>query len=139
MKYLFVFVISALALSSCNSRDRSDRNSNKSYQQTKMSLKDQELGNPKKFLKSDGTYRKNLLGQWVLEGKVSNYATVATYKDVVLEVKFYSKTKSLLGTENKTIYEFFKPGEKKSFKVKTYGYEGTKTIGWSIVKAKPAS
>lgn len=102
-------------------------------------MEEKEKRNPTSFLSTDGTYRKNLMGEWVLEGTISNSATIATYKDVVLEIKFYSKTKTLLGTEKEAIYEYFPAGQRKSFKIKTYGYKGTKSIGWDIIRASAAN
>lgn len=43
--------------------------------------------------------------------KVKNNASVATYKDVVLRFHYFSKTNSSLGTTEKTVYEFFPPGK----------------------------
>lgn len=122
-------------LTNCNSGSSGSYDTEPSYQETKMSLEEKEKRNPTSFLSSDGTYRKNLVGEWVLEGTISNSATIATYKDVVLEIRFYSKTKTLLGTEKEAIYEYFPAGRTKNFKIKTFGYKGTTSIGWDIVNA----
>ena len=128
----------SLALTSCNSSSSGSYDTGSSYQETKMTLEDKEKQNPTSFLSTDGTYRKNLLGEWVLEGTISNSATIATYKDVVLEIYYYSQTETHLGTEKESIYEYFPAGKTKNFKIKTYGYKGTKTIGWDIVSASAA-
>ena len=130
-----VHVILINGLISCDSGSSLNYDTSPSYEQTKMSLEDTELQNPTSFLSSDGTYRKNLMGEWVLEGKISNSATIATYKDVVLTVRFYSKTKTLLGTERQPVYDYFPAGKSKRFKIKTYGYKGTNTIGWEVTDA----
>lgn len=91
------------------------------------------------FLKSDGTYRENLVGKFVLEGNVTNSASAITYKDVTLQISFYSSTQTLLGTEEQTIYEYFPPGQSVSFKFKTFGFQDTKSIGWQVIKATPAN
>ena len=122
-----VLIVLTLGLTSCNSGS--------SYQETKMTLEDKEKQNPTAFLSTDGTYRINLLDEWVLEGTISNSATIATYKDVVLNVAFYSKTETHLGSERHTIYEYFSAGQTKNFKIKTFGYKGTNSIGWSIESA----
>ena len=131
---LVAVMMLACALKSCHSDSSSAgySNSRHSYQSTKMSLEEQEKGNPLSFLSCDGTYRKNLLGEWVLEGTISSSASVAEYKDVVLEVHFYSKTNTDLGTEYHTVYEYFPPGKSKRFKIKTYGYKGAKKVGWNV-------
>lgn len=138
LSYLIIIIGAVIGLNCCGSNSTNDFNTEtgSSYQETKMTLEEQERANPMAFLSTDGTYKKNLLGEWVLNGTVSNSATVATYKDVVLEVHFYSKTKSLIGTEKHSLYEYFVAGKTKSFKIKTFGYKGTSSIGWDIISAK---
>jgi hypothetical protein len=138
LKFATALTVLTLGLTSCNSGPSGSYDTGSSYQETKMTLEDKEKQNPTSFLSTDGTYRKNLMGEWVLEGTISNSATIATYKDVVLEIHFYSKTETHLGTEKKAIYEYFPAGQTKNFKIKTYGYQGTKTIGWNVVSASAA-
>ena len=122
----------ALGIISCTS------GSSENYQDTKMSLEEQERQNPTSCLSVDGTYRKNLIGEWVIEGEISNTATLATYKDVVLEINYYSKTKTHLGTEKEAIYEYFPAGQAKKFKIKSFGYKGASAIGLNIINASTA-
>lgn len=110
-----------------------------SYEETKMTLEEQERLNPTAFLTDKSTYRKNLIGEWVIEGKILNAATVATYKDAVLQITYYSGTDTEIGSENKTVFEFFKPGSVQPFKIKTYGVEGAKAIGVTVISATSAS
>ena len=100
-----------------------------------MSLEEQEKLNPTEFLKAEGTYRQNLIDQWVLEGTISNNATLAKYKDVVLRIVYYSKTQTELGSEEKTLFEYFKPNSQQKFKIKSAGYKGTASIGFEIISA----
>jgi hypothetical protein len=133
MKPIIMFFFLAIFLS-CNS----DQNSNyppNSYENTKMTLEDQEKENPLAFLRAKGTYRKNLIDQWVFEGSVTSSATVATYKDVVLRIVYYSKTDTEMGSEDKTVFEYFKPGASQEFKIKTNGYKKAEKIGFEIVSA----
>lgn len=127
-----------LGLTSCNSGSSDSYGGGKSYQQTKMTLEEKEKNNPTSFLSSDGTYRKNLAGQWVIEGAIKNSATIAAYKDIVLKIHFYSKTETHLGSEQEVLYEYFPAGKKKKFKIKLYGYKGTSSVGWEIKSAVAA-
>lgn len=142
------FTASILIIYSCQSDSGSSSNpyssgssynNGQTYEQNKISLEDKEKRNPLQFLSSKGTYRQNLMGKWVMEGKIINSATVAAYKDVVLEFKFYSKTNTLLGTQKMTIYEYVNPGSSKSFKIKLNGYRNTGKIGWEVIDAKSAN
>ena len=109
------------------------------YQDTKMTLEQKEKANPLAFLSAAGTYRKNLISEWVLEGSITNTATLATYKDIVLRIFYYSKTKTVIGTEQKTIFDFFKPNNTQKFKIKSFGFEGTESLGFQVLSASPAN
>lgn len=110
-------------------------NSRLSYEEAKYTIEQEEKMYPASFLHVDGTSRKNFIGEWVLEGKISNTATVAKYKDVILNVSYYSKTETHLGTEKQILYDFFNPGTKVKFKIKSFGYKGAKSIKVDIVDA----
>lgn len=127
----------------CNNQDHgsSSRSSSSSaslsdYENAEQTLEERESANPTEFLSTKGTYRKNLIDQWVLEGTVKSSAKAVTYKDIVLEIVHYSKTGSEIGREQSTIYEFVRPGERISFKIKTNGYNSTSSIGWEVVDAQ---
>ena len=129
-----LIIIVAFILTNCNNSEfPSDSfNSEQSYQETKMTLEEEESKNPTSFLEVNATYSKNLIGEWVISGTISNSATIVTYKDVVLIIEFVSKTESLLGTEKHVIYDYFPSSKTKKFKIKTYGKKKTKTIGLYI-------
>jgi hypothetical protein len=133
--YLSITILASLSNCSTDSTEDFNTESDSSYQETKLTLEEQERANPLSFLSTDGTYKKNLIGEWVLNGTIYNSASIATYKDATLEVYFYSKTNTLIGKEKHSIYEYFAPGKTKSFKIKTYGYKGTSSIGWEIINA----
>lgn len=135
---LLLFLSTVLISCSENqSRYSGSMEAQESYEDTKLSLEEQEKQNPVEFISIDGTYRKNLIGEFVFEGTISNTATVATFKDVVLRFRYYSKTKTLLGKENIAIYEFFPPGSTKKFKAKSFGFKGSKSVGWDLNSATP--
>lgn len=124
--------------SSGSGNSYSNSSSQGSYQEVKETLEDKELNNPLSFLDESATARKNLLGEFVIEGEIINRATIATFKDVTLKVTFYSKTKTNLGDERFTIFEYFGPKSRTPFKIKSYGYKGATSLGWEIVRAKAA-
>ena len=90
------------------------------------------------FLSTNGTYHDQFIGsKVVLEGTITNSATLANFKDVVLEVKYYTKTKTFISSENIIIYEYFPARNSKSFKIKRDAPNRTASVGWSIVGATP--
>jgi hypothetical protein len=106
-----------------------------SYEEAVMTIEEKERINPAAYLSSDGKYWENLIGQLVIEGRIYNKATVANYKDAVLTVHFYSKTETLIDSKDYLIYEFFKPGQSKVFKIKIEGPSRTAKIGWEVSDA----
>lgn len=46
---------------------------------------------------------------WKIEGRISNSARTVTYKDIKLEVEFFTRTKTSLGKTIVTIYQMFPP------------------------------
>lgn len=128
---LFIFLL--LALSTACDSGYADGTS--SYEDAKLTLEQQENLYPLSFITTDGTYRKNLIGEWVMEGSVTSTAAVANYKDVVLTINYYSKTNTLIGSEHHTLYEYLTPGNSLKYKIKSYGYRGTSSVGIEIEDA----
>ena len=130
---LFLAFFSAILIS-CNSETAESQEA--SYEKTREILLDKELKNPSNFLTVVGQDKKNLLGQTVIKGKLTNHATIAVFKDVDIKLFFYSKTKALLDTDTETIFEQVQPGETKNFKTKYFAPKGTDSVGIQVTGAK---
>jgi hypothetical protein len=126
-----------LFLLSCNSE--SAVKENESYNETKTSLKKKEEKNPAAFIIVKGNSKKNIVGQTVVKGTLVNKASVATFKDVDIQLTFYSKTKALLETDKETIYQILNPGESQEFKTKYFAPKGTDSVGLKVLGAKVIS
>ena len=105
------------------------------YEKSKESLGDKEKNNPSRFLLVDNKDRKNLIGQTVVIGHLTNTATVCTYKDVELKLTFFSKTGVKLDEGIETIYETIVPGKKIKFKTKYFSPKGTDSVAVVVLKA----
>jgi len=106
------------------------------YQEKVMTVEEVERSQPTNFLTADGNYEENLLGSKIkVHGVITNTATVATYKDAVVRVTYYSKTKTELGSEDYTIYETFPPQSRTQFELKIKNYKDVSTIGWDVIEA----
>ncbi|HXS56207.1 MAG TPA: hypothetical protein VN726_08780 [Hanamia sp.] len=136
-KIFFVLLTPAVILFSCNSSGQKDKESEKkSYEETKETLLKKEQKSPSDFLLVTGKDRRNILGQTVVKGILTNKATVAVFKDVDLKLSFYSKTRALLETDKETIFEILQPGESKNFKTKYFAPKGTDSVALQILGAK---
>lgn len=129
---LLIFVFAA-----CSGDEKAaDAKAKDKYEQTKETLEQTEKKNPKRFLQVQGSDRKNLIGQTVIKGTVTNNATVASYKDVDIELSFYSKTGALLQRDHEVIYETIAAGNNTTFKTKTRAPIGTDSVAMKIYAAK---
>ncbi|SHG89585.1 hypothetical protein [Flagellimonas flava] len=116
--------------------DNSDNS--KTYHEQKMSIEEIESANPVQFLTANGKYKESFWGtELKINGKISNKATVASYKDVVLKVTYYSKTNSVIGNKEYTIYEIFPPNRTMPFKLSIKNYKEVSSIRLEVVNALP--
>ena len=137
MKQLLFLLISSALLFSCNPDDAKKAQKEKeSYEATKETLLEKEQKDPPNFIMINGHDKKNIVGQTVVKGTISNKATVAVFKDVDIKLSFYSKTKALLETDKETIFELLHPGESKNFKTKYFAPKGTDSVALEVLGAK---
>ncbi len=129
------FIILSLVFAACGSNDKDAKGKDK-YEQTKETLEQTEKKNPKRFLSVDGYQKKNLLLQTVIKGTINNKATVATYKDVDVEISFYSETGALLLREHEVVYKSIAPGSNIDFRAVTTKPKGTDSVALKIYGAK---
>lgn len=125
-----------MLLVSCGSEAEREKTMNDVYEKGKLSLEEIEKQNPPRFISVVGRDRKNLLGQTVVRGRITNNAKMATYKDVDIKLSFYSKTGVLLQEDQEMIYETLPPGAMKNFKSKYFAPKGTDSIAMKVISAK---
>ncbi len=133
---VMLFALSFLYFSCGSTTENDPQSEQKNYQLTKEELLKKELKSASNFLKITGTHKRNILGQTVIKGSITNSAAVAVYKDVQIKLSFYSKTKALLDTEQETIFEQFFPGDTKRFKTKYFAPKGTDSVALAVITAK---
>lgn len=123
-------------LKSINNDYESGSADTKTYEEKVMTVEQIEKSNPSKFLNASGTYRQIFFGTNLkVEGEIVNKATVANYKDVTVEVIFYSETETELDRKQYTIYDYFPAHSKKSFKLKIEKPQSCTKLGWEAVNA----
>jgi hypothetical protein len=135
MKQLLTALLFCSLIFSCKEEKKEKKFNEKTYEENKESLGDKEKNNPARFLIIENRDRKNLIGQTVVIGHITNNATVCTYKDVELKLSFFSKTGVKLDEGMETIYETIPPGEKIKFKTKYFAPKGTDSVAVKVMKA----
>ena len=118
----------------------------KSPEELKRELQQKENRFPTSYLKlktnlrnnvkKGGLFKKQKVDGQIISGVVKNTATMATYKDVVIELKFYSQTDTEIGKQRFVIYEKYEPNSKKDFRYKMEMPSATDSYNATIVDAK---
>lgn len=130
-----IFLV-CLLFFSCGSNGNDVAREKENYQKAKETLEEKEKKNPAGFLSVDSRGRHNLVGQTVTRGKVSNNAKICTYKDVLLELSYFSQTGTLLLKTNETIYDKIEPGKSAGFKTKEFAPKGTDSVVIKVITAR---
>ncbi len=73
-----------------------------------------------------------------MTGHVENSASVAKAKDVRIRIDFKSKTGSVIGSKELTIYEFIAPGHSVEFKERVDVPEKVESYEWTVLSATPS-
>ena len=132
ISFLFLMII---ATASCTNNPNSER-AEKNYERAKENLADTEKKNPTKFLFAAGDKKKNLIGQTVVKGSITNTAKMITFKDIDVKITFYSKTGTLLEEDHEKVYENITPGTTLKFKTKFFTPKGTDSLALQVVDAR---
>lgn len=137
MKLLIATFTSLIfGLAACKQSDKKAEKTKDKYEQTKESMGETEMKNPTRFITVNSHDKRNLIGQTVIKGTITNNATVAIFKDVDIELSFFSKTGALLEKDHEVIYETLYPGSNTDFKSKYFAPKGTDSIALKVKGAK---
>ncbi|PWL24452.1 MAG: hypothetical protein DCO96_13295 [Fluviicola sp. XM-24bin1] len=133
-----ILIITALIFVtlSCVNRIDSSGFSPAEYEETKMTLEEQEKSNPMGFIDIDIQYRKNMWGTFIISGSITNRATIATYKEPVFRFSYYSKTGRLLGNKDKIWDEFLEPGKSLQVEFREPNMSNAQEVRVDLINAK---
>ena len=135
MKDLFSTCLIVFSLCSCGGAEK--KLDEQTYTAQKESLEQKEKKHPLQFLRVEGDDKKNIIGQTVIRGTISNKATVASYKDVRVKMLCYKDGKMVEEHED-IIEDIIKPNSDKDFKTKYRLPKGTDSIDLSVMSASIA-
>lgn len=111
-------------------------NSNEPLPYSEMTIGETEATYPTDYLHTGGTYKPNFLGSKLkIDGFIENKASLTTYKDIVIEITYYSKTNTPLKTIYHTVYEFVSPATRQPFQLKVENYSDVESLGWKVSNA----
>ncbi len=136
LKQGFPLLALVLVFSACRQPAGEAAAEAESYEQAQARLEAREKKNPEKFIRVTAKNKRNLIGQTVVRGEVSNQAKICVYKDIALELSFYSKTGVLLEKNPETVYEIVAPGKTVSFKTKYFAPKDSDSVAIRVTGAK---
>lgn len=134
MKPVFALAIVSLLILSCNQAANKERPSAQ-YENKKASLADMERENPMKFLKVNGDSHVNLINKEVVEGTISNQATLAAFKDIEVQVIFKDKGGSVIEKDTRVVNDVVRPNTTVDFKLKMKKPKGVASVTLDITGA----
>jgi hypothetical protein len=105
------------------------------YAKTKETLEQKEKKNPIRFLKPTADYHRNIIGQTVVKGVVTNSATVAAYKNIRLKILYYDSEGNLFENHEELLDGELEAGEEIKFKAKYRTQKKTDSIIVSVMSA----
>lgn len=109
-----------------NGQENKSKSSKKAKKKTQDELNlersKKEINNPASYITASFTSKVNLAANTVLEGHIYSSASLANFQNVLMKVRFYSKTGEELNSENFTISSFLPAGGSAYFKHKLYGW-----------------
>ena len=132
MKNIIAILFASVMFIACQSGEQ--RPSAK-YEEKKATLEEMERDSPLKFLKVNASHRGNLLNQTVVEGDISNRATLVSYKNIQVQISFLDKDNSLIEKQKETLDDVVKPGATMDFKIKTSHIKGATSVTIEIIAA----
>jgi hypothetical protein len=133
MKKLVGLALLSTMFFACNSANNQQPSTK--YEEKKASLGDIEKGSPLKFLKVVGSHHTNIINQAVVSGEITNTATMATYKNITLQISWLDKDGAVIEKEKQVLDDLIAPGATSDFKIKTSHVKGTESVTVDIISA----
>jgi hypothetical protein len=123
------FVLIIALFTACKSHDTAG------YEQKKSALANQEVSDPTGFLAVTIDYHTNLIGKWVVTGKVSNKSTLTRYTNIKVRISYLDKSNSIIAKEDKTFDDNIDPNSSITFKIKNRAPRGTYSASAMVISA----
>ncbi len=129
----FLLLLALLGLLSCGSKGSSEKEI-KNYEASKEKLAERERKYPLEFLTITSRDKRNIIGQTVVKGDLTNTATITSYKNVRIKLLYYRQG-TLVANHEQVEDEIVHPNDSKSFKAKYFTPKKTDSVAVSIMSA----
>lgn len=119
---------------SCGSKGSSEKEIT-NYEASKEKLAERERKYPLEFLTITSQNKRNIIGQTVVKGNITNTATITSYKKVRIKLLYYRQG-TLVANHEQVQDEKVKPNSNNSFKAKYFTPKKTDSVAVSIMSAE---
>lgn len=138
-----IVIVIIVAVMAFNESQHSYSDYPKTESELRAELKMNEQNNPLKYLSDDEVYLQKDVKMFkqtykgTITGYIVNNATMAKYKDVEVEVVYYSQTETEIRKESYVIYNYYEPNSKKKFTLNVTYPKAYHSFGLRIIGATP--
>ncbi len=132
MKNFITCLLVSVLLFGCHSGEQKP---SAKYEEKKATLEEMERDSPLKFLRVTSSHHGNLLNQTVVEGEITNKATLVSFKNIQVQVSFLDKDNTVIEKQKETLDDVVKPGATNDFKIKTSHVKGASSVTIDIIAA----
>ena len=91
MKYILIIPTFIFFFTACENKKDYEINSDRNYEKGKVTLQQTEQKSPVNFLIIEGENKKNIIGQTVIKGEITNNAKIVSFKDVEIKLSFFNR------------------------------------------------
>ncbi|MCW3121695.1 MAG: hypothetical protein JWQ38_1187 [Flavipsychrobacter sp.] len=134
MKGTLALALFFILFASCDSAN--NQHPSAKYEEKKTSLESMEQDSPLKFLKVKGDFHRNFVNKTVIEGEITNNATLVSYKDLQLVLIFRDEKGSVIEKQKQQLDNIIKPNSTEDFKIKISHVKGANSLSVDITDAK---
>ncbi len=132
MRSIIILLVVSAMFMGCHSGEQQP---SAKYEEKKATLEEMERDSPLKFLRVNASHHGNLLNQTVVEGEITNKATLVSYKNIQVQVSFLDKDNAVIEKQKETLDDVVKPGSSMDFKIKTTHVKGASSVTIDIISA----
>jgi len=123
-------------------------NKEKTTKELKQELKIREVIEFKNYLSVTASLKENITQKpdlfhhtktdgYIISGAVKNSSMLAKFKDVVIDVTYYSETQTVIDSQRYIMYKYFNPTTETPFAYKVYPPAGFSSFQIEISNAVP--
>lgn len=136
MKQWLLYPVLFVLLAACGGNKKEKQFNNNNYQEEKQSLVQKEKQSPLHFLEiTENKDKRNWFGQTVVKGTIRNNASLCSYKDIRVKLRYFNKQQQQVANHEIVYDQVLAPGKTLDFKERFSTPKGTDSVAVSLMSA----